>query len=149
MGTGNSLFKRSKCFNENHTFDVRYNNIGGEDVAFIRSLVERGITLRWCPDARVVEHVPASRMSYAYMRRKRFQDGMIRCLVEAQARRYRWIKVGFWMGVGLLQFIAFGLGAEVAALTGSRQADGLRVRRESGRGKLLWWRAGAIDSVRQ
>ncbi len=62
-------------------FDVRLNHTGGEDThLFTRSLL-RGHRMIWCPSARPTEHIPTSKTSAAWMRRREYRRGTTRSFV--------------------------------------------------------------------
>ena len=136
LGSGNSMFDRARCLSGPEPFDPRFNG-GGEDVWLLRRLVEdEGVILRWCAGGRVEEIVPADRMTEAFLRRRRFRDGQLRCIVDAGAGGWRGrARTGFWMAAGLAQM----LGHRALAMLG-RDPVAARIRAEGGRGKLLWWR---------
>ena len=137
LGTGNSMFERERCFLSETPFDLRFNQ-GGEDVWFLRELVQnRGLRLIWSADAAVYEVVPAPRMTAAYVRRRRFHNGQLRCLVEAGG--HNWGATAFWMMAGLAQTVIFGAGALGALLVARSRAAALGCRAAGGLGKVLWW----------
>ena len=137
MGTGNSMFERARCFGSETPFDPRFNQ-GGEDVWFLRQLVQdQGLRLIWSAEAGVCETVPSSRMTAAYLRRRRFHNGQLRCLVEAGGRN--WGATAFWMAVGLGQAMAFGA-AVLATLPVDRAlSEAFAARMAGGLGKVFWW----------
>lgn len=137
LGTGNSMFERSTCFVQAEPFDPRFNR-GGEDVWLLRELAqERGVRFVWCAEAAVREAVPATRMTAAYLRQRKFRNGQLRCIVEAGGRR--WGTIVFWMAVGLAQAAGYGMAsAALQPLDRSRSAA-LRAKMAGGLGKLLWW----------
>ena len=81
LGTGNSCFVKNRCFLEGEPFAAKFNFSGGEDVYFLKNLVNRGQTLVWAPDALVSEWVPALRCRFDYLMLKRFRDGQLRCRI--------------------------------------------------------------------
>ncbi len=148
LGTGNSMFRKAACFPHGGGFNLNFNG-GGEDVWLLRELVEdRGIRLIWAPGARVREIVPADRMTSAFVRRRKFRDGQLRCIIEAAAGGPRAVaRVGFWMAVGAVQFAGYGVAALLAPLLtpvlDTDRATEFEMRRAGGLGKLLWWRDAA------
>lgn len=137
LGTGNSMFDRASCFADTAPFDPRFNQ-GGEDVWFLRQLVQdRGQRLTWSAEAAVHEVVPASRMTTAYVRRRRFRNGQLRCLVEAGGRN--WGATGFWMAAGLAQTLLFGTAAVATLLVDRARAAAFGARAAGGLGKVFWW----------
>lgn len=137
LGTGNSMFERARCFPGDEPFDARFNQ-GGEDVWLLRQLVQdRHLALTWSAEAVVRETVPAGRMTAAYVRRRRFHNGQLRCLVEVGGRN--WGATGFWMAAGLVQTILFGLAALAVLPVDRPRAAAFWARAAGGLGKVLWW----------
>jgi succinoglycan biosynthesis protein ExoM len=138
LGTGNSMLNRKLCLAE--PFEERF-NAGGEDVWFLRRIVEaHGARLHWCAGARVREMVPENRMTQAFLLRRRFRSGQLRCIVESGRPRMQAVaSVAFWMTVGLLQASAYGSAAVLLHLARRREAQDLAIRCMGGVGKLLWW----------
>lgn len=140
LGTGNSMFDRLRCFDQPNSFETRFNG-GGEDVWFLRELVERkGISLIWCKEAAVRELVPTTRMNAAYLRSRRFQNGQMRCIVEAGGGN--WGAVAQWMGVGVLQTVAYGSATVLLMPFVRNRSVRLSTRMAGGLGKILWWLRG-------
>jgi cellulose synthase/poly-beta-1,6-N-acetylglucosamine synthase-like glycosyltransferase len=141
LGSGNSLFRRDVLALEAPPFDPAFDT-GGEDVALFRKLVDRhGITLIWCPEARVAEIVPQGRATLAFLQRRRFSDGQLRCLVESQKRGLRGsLRVALWMAVGAAQVGLHGLAALALWPVSAERAVQHRLAAVGGAGKLLWWR---------
>ncbi len=136
LGTGNSMFDRARCFPDGPPFEARFNG-GGEDVWLLRSLVEvRGLRLTWSARTPVCEHVPAARLTPAYLRARRFHGGRLRVVVEAGGGHGG--RVLFWMAAGLVQ--ALGHGAAALALWPTSRRDAQLAKAAGGLGKLLWWR---------
>jgi glycosyltransferase involved in cell wall biosynthesis len=137
LGTGNSMFDRDRCFEDERPFEERF-NAGGEDVWFLRHVTQEvGVHLIWCTGATVKETVPTERTTAAYVRRRLFRNGQLRCIVEAGGKD--WPIIGLWMLVGILQFGGFGL-MMLAMLPFDRcKAETLAIRAVGGLGKILWW----------
>ena len=76
LGTGNSLFRRRVLGSA--PFDSVFTTSGGEDTALIRRMVNEGACLVWCREARVREHVPASRTTLSSVLERRFSCGQVR-----------------------------------------------------------------------
>ena len=51
-------------------FDADFGTTGGEDTLFTRQLTAAGGTILWCDEARVRDHVPASRLDHAWILRR-------------------------------------------------------------------------------
>lgn len=141
LGSGNSMFRRDVLALEQPPFNTDF-DAGGEDVWLFRRLVDRhGVSLVWCPEARVREIVPKSRASLAFLRSRRFSDGQLRCLVESGTGGLRGAgRVAFWMGVGGAQLFLHGLATIVTRLISPRRSLQFQLAAIGGAGKLLWWR---------
>ena len=139
LGTGNSMFDRTHCFDDDEPFDPRFNR-GGEDVWLIRHLVEaKGLRISWLPQAKVKEIVPADRMTTRYLKDRKYVDGVLRCIVDWGNGDLRSAaKVGFWMAAGAIQATVFSLMGRFLKLLGRREAEKYLIRSRGGLGKLLW-----------
>ncbi len=137
MGTGNSMFERKRCIVRDEPFNPRFNH-GGEDIWFLRELVQdRDLRLIWSAEAAVREFVPATRMTAAYIRGRRFRNGQLRCLVEAGGRN--WGATAFWMTAGLAQTAIYGTGALVCLPIDRLRSSAFSARLAGGLGKVFWW----------
>ena len=141
LGTGNALFHKARCFPDAEPFHAAFNRTGGEDIWLIQGFVAQGVPLRWVPEGLVDEVVPADRMTLGYLKRRRFNQGRLRCLfLHRAADRRRHLRVVKWMGVGAAQAGLYGALGGVAALSGHPARLGYEVQTAGGLGKLLWWR---------
>lgn len=141
LGSGNSMFARALLGRIDPPFEVAMNG-GGEDVWLFRQLVDDlGAVLIWCPEAQVREMVPADRCSLRFLRRRRFSDGQLRCLVESGKGGLRGAaRVGFWMTAGAVQAIVFGAVAVLARPLWPALSARMELTACGGAGKLLWKR---------
>ena len=64
----------------NLSFDLRFNETGGEDTMFFKALRARGNRIAWAETAHVLEFVPAHRMRANWLFRRWYRTG----IVEAQ-----------------------------------------------------------------
>lgn len=142
LGTGNSMFRKDRLPSGAAPFNTLF-GAGGEDVMLLRQLSELyGVTFKWCAEALVSEIVPVERMTYAYLARRRFRDGQLRCLVEASSLSLKGLsRVSFWMTVGAVQFILHGLAAIVLRPLDQSRSDVQVIHALGGLGKTMWWRA--------
>ena len=141
VGTGNSLFHKTRCFLEAEAFSARLNGTGGEDVWLVRSLVERGLKLHWNPAAIVEEQIPADRSTLAYVSSRKFRHGQQRIIMMRGAGGpMGWAKAAAWMGVGAVQYGLHGGRAAALRALGKPGWRGESVRASGGLGKLLWWK---------
>lgn len=141
LGSGNSMFRRDVLALEDPPFDTAFDG-GGEDVWLFRRLVDRhGVALIWCPEAMVHEIVPQGRATLAFLRRRRFSDGQLRCLVESGAGGVRGTaRVAVWMAVGGAQVLLHGIAALVTRPIFGALSTRFQLAAVGGAGKLLWWR---------
>ncbi|MEM8633356.1 MAG: glycosyltransferase family A protein [Pseudomonadota bacterium] len=140
LGTGNSMFRRESLTATTPLFDTRFNG-GGEDVELLRRLAAQGMSFTWCPGALVFEHVPSDRMTYEYVAARKFHDGQLRCVVEAEAKTLSAsVTVATWMFVGLVQIITYSSLAVLLYPFDSGKFNTLCLKVHGGWGKLMWWR---------
>jgi len=141
VGTGNSLFRRATCFTESTPFSLSFNASGGEDVNFVRTLIARGVKLRWMPDAVVEEIVPGDRAALDYVRTRKYSHGQQRVIfVRGRGGMAGNARACMWMAVGALQVAGHGAHYVALRLAGSPRRREALVRMTGGLGKLMWWR---------
>lgn len=95
--TCNALLRRTAPAVEGQRFRLSLGRSGGEDTQFFDSLVRRGATIAYAPDALVTEGVPPERESLGWLLRRRFRFGQSHgALISAQAgsRARRALQVG-------------------------------------------------------
>lgn len=145
VGTGNAMFHKARCFATDAPFDLRFNARGGEDVWLIRSLAQQGRKLLWNRDALVEELVPEHRMTLAFAKTRKFNQGQLRCiLMYADGGFAGSLRVAVWMSAGAIQLVVFGLAARLALVLAPTRVADFQCRAEGGAGKLLWWRAPEV-----
>jgi glycosyltransferase involved in cell wall biosynthesis len=145
VGTGNAMFHKARCFTTDAPFDLRFNARGGEDVWLIRSLVRQGRKLLWNRDALVEELVPEQRMTLAFAKTRKFNQGQLRCiLMYADGGLAGTLRVAVWMAAGATQLLLFSLAARFSSVLAPVHEADFQCRAEGGAGKLLWWRAPEI-----
>lgn len=141
LGTGNAMFHKGRCLGDAGPFDPRFNATGGEDVWLIAGKVKQGLSLVWNHEALVEELVPASRMTLAYLRDRRFNQGRLRCiLMYGNGGLPGLARVLIWMGFGALQLITCQSAAVLASFLAPRRRADFLCGASGGAGKLLWWR---------
>lgn len=82
--TNNLLLDRHVVDAVGLRFDEEFGLSGGSDTMFTRTLVARGATIAWCPGARVVEIVPASRLERGWLLRRAVSYGTTDCRVAVR-----------------------------------------------------------------
>lgn len=145
LGTGNSLFEREYCFP--HTaFDSRFDLMGGEDVWMLKGLHSRNIPFTWIADAKVLEFVPQERMTFEYLRRRKYQSGQIRAILSLHPAKRRPYAIPFWMGAGAIQTaVHMSLSGLTRAFSRDLSND-FQLRAYGGMGKLFWFKSAPIAS---
>ncbi|MGA7324738.1 MAG: glycosyltransferase family 2 protein [Rhodomicrobium sp.] len=139
LGTGNSLFDKSHCFPDQEAFDARFNLFGGEDVWMLKGLRARNIPFIWVAEARVLEFVPKSRMTFAYLSRRRFKSGQLRVLLSLHPAQRRPVAVLLWMSAGAAQ-AAFNFSVSLLAwLVWRERMHDFRIKAFGGIGKVFWF----------
>ncbi|MDP4006137.1 glycosyltransferase [Methylobacterium sp. NEAU K] len=138
LGTNNSMFSAAACASVAGPFEERLNSIGGEDSLFLRRLVLSGHRFAWAAEARITEWVPPRRLTWTYVRRRRFLSGQIRTFVHEMAAPRRRLAVVRWMVVGAVQVVSSG--ALALALRPFHEAASRRhlVTAWGGLGKVFW-----------
>lgn len=167
FGTGNSLWKRARCFAGEAPFDEAFGACGGEDFELYLRLERQGRRFAWCPEAAVSEVVPHGRTSLRHHLKRAFSGAQVYVAATVKnAGRPRLAAMGL-MARGFLQAAFWGV-ASPALLAASllqrllgrrkaREGAGRGVGLEEGRfgdallsglafgmGKLLWWRRLAL-----
>ncbi|RJF40998.1 glycosyltransferase [Actinomyces sp. 2119] len=116
---------------EGLVFDEAFGATGGEDTLFTRQLTDCGGVIRWCDEARVRDHVPASRLDHQWiLRRQRSHaaTGVRVALARAGTGLHAGIRGRALLG-GALRVGAGGLRMAVGLLPGQLQhaAKGARL----------------------
>jgi succinoglycan biosynthesis protein ExoM len=140
LGTGNSCFCRSTCFDDQSpAFSSAYNKTGGEDIDFLRRLRFSGKRFVWAPGAEVFEFIPAVKLSRTSLEARRFQQGQVRSFVQISSPPRRYDALLFWMTVGMLQIAYHFVAKCVAGLSGHDENVELHgIQIWGGIGKILW-----------
>lgn len=137
-GCGNALFDREALTLPDPVFDLAANEIGGEDDLLFARLKAGGARFGWAARAQVFEHVQAPRQGWFKLLERSFAYGQGPTQACASANPVNRVGVAFWMGVGAVQFIAFGLSVPLARLVSARAAASCLDRAAQGLGKLIW-----------
>lgn len=140
LGTNNSVFRRENCLDAAAPFDIALNETGGEDSLLLAQLAGAGRRFVWAADAGVIEWVPARRLTWAYVRRRRFLSGQIRNLVQHRLSPPRHGKILLWMAAGAVQAVLWSTLSLLARPFDSERAEEARSKAWGGLGKLFWGR---------
>jgi succinoglycan biosynthesis protein ExoM len=94
--TANCLVSWAVVRGERLRFDPRFNETGGEDTLFFKSLRGAGERIAWAEDAIVMELVPKQRMTRGWLLRRWYRTGAIEaalCGVEPSSRKGKLINL--------------------------------------------------------
>jgi succinoglycan biosynthesis protein ExoM len=138
LGTNNSLFNRASCFVRAEVFDRSLNDVGGEDSLLLKQLVDAGKTFAWSSQAKVIEWVPDKRVSWYYVRRRRFLSGQIRTFVYHKLTPPRWGSIILWMAIGAAQCLVETMRMLAFYPFNQEKAQIARSKAFGGLGKVLW-----------
>lgn len=137
LGTNNSVFVRAACLGPS-PFAVTLNETGGEDSLLLQQLVQQGHRFAWAARAAVTEYVPARRLNWAYVTRRRFLSGQIRTFVQHMLTPPRWHRIAWWMLVGGVQGVLWSVLS--VCLPDAQRRQQARSKAWGGWGKLFWAR---------
>jgi len=138
LGTNNSMFDRDRCFERPDPFDITLNESGGEDSLLLFRLRQAGRRFAWAAGAEVVEWAPPRRLTWAYVRKRKFLSGQIRVFVRHMATPLRWDVIAIWMTIGLAQFFVAGSAALALWLVAPQRSGRAQATAFGGLGKVLW-----------
>jgi glycosyltransferase involved in cell wall biosynthesis len=138
LGTNNSLFDRAACLAAPQPFDPRLNESGGEDSLLLQKLALSGKKFHLSAEARVVEWAPERRLTWAYVKKRKFLSGQIRVFVQKMARPRAYGALACWMAVGLAQTVIFGAATVVFAPFGQEKRERMAAQLFGGLGKIFW-----------
>jgi hypothetical protein len=135
-GCGNSLMVRASALPGSAPFDVRADEVGGEDDALFAALRSRGGRFGWAAEAWVDEFAPPHRATLSYALARAFAYGQGPS--QTAASRRDWIGVARWMAIGAAQTAVHGMVAGVGFLTRSARRAQAYDRAARGLGKVFW-----------
>ncbi|MEL6860500.1 MAG: glycosyltransferase family 2 protein [Pseudomonadota bacterium] len=138
-GCGNALIDFAQIDGGAPWFDVRMNEMGGEDDLLFSRIERSGGRFAWAGAAPVFEHPPEERVTLAYTLRRAFSYGQAPLTLALKSTPKRYERVPVWMAIGAAKALWHGL--QWGALTLVRhkgrafQLD-LAIR---GLSKIVWW----------
>ncbi|MCI4680449.1 glycosyltransferase [Rhodoblastus acidophilus] len=138
LGTNNSMFDRAACLSAPVNFDPRLNEVGGEDSLLLQQLVKCGRRFHFAPRALVREWAPQRRLTWAYVKKRKFVSGQIRVFVQNMIHPGHYGVIALWMAVGVAQTLVFGAAALAAAPFGAELSQKMAARVHGGLGKIFW-----------
>lgn len=138
-GCGNSLIDRARVTLPDPPFDVRTNEMGGEDDLLFVGLQSAGVRFAWSAKAEVIEHVEGKRARWPHMLARSFAYGQGASQNCIHGSKVDYPGLLSWMAVGLGQALVFGLIALPARLTAGPGAGAACLDKAvQGIGKLFW-----------
>jgi glycosyltransferase involved in cell wall biosynthesis len=140
LGTNNSLFDRASCLGSSQNFDPGLNESGGEDSLLLQRLAMAGKRFFYADDAKVIEWAPPRRLTWSYVKKRKFLSGQIRVFVQRLARPKDALTIGRWMVVGLAQVVIFGAAAVLMTPFGEARRQRMTATALGGLGKIFWTR---------
>lgn len=127
-------------------FDARLGLTGGEDTLFFSQLRAKRARFIWCADAHVTETIPPERTTWPYVRWRAFRRGQCRAGTPMLLDPPKRARTAFWMGIGAMQLVGFGMIAGGLWLLRARATPQFTAKAIGGLGKLLWMRRCSTPS---
>lgn len=138
-GCGNSLIDRRDVPLPEPPFDLRTNEVGGEDDLLFVGLQNAGVRFAWSADAEVIEYVEGQRARWPHMLARSFAYGQGASQNCIHGSKIDYPGLLGWMAVGLAQAVVFGLAALPARIAaGPRKGAACLDKAVQGFGKLFW-----------
>ena len=138
IGTGNCFIDRKKTALPTPVFSVALNQTGGEDDVLFRELEKQDINIAWTRAAITLEHVPESRATLKYVWRRNFAFGQTPTHDAAEKGVSGLPRVIFWMGVGLVQILIYGVRFGLSKVRNRPESVFYLGRLGQGFGKVFW-----------
>lgn len=138
FGTGNCFIDRERAALPSPVFNTSLNQVGGEDDFLFRALERQDINIAWTNSAVTLEHVPAERATLGYVWRRNFAFGQAPTHEAAEKGLLGWPLVLFWMCLGFLQIISFGVRFGITKIFNRPSSVFNLGRLAQGVGKLFW-----------
>ncbi|WP_370236646.1 MULTISPECIES: glycosyltransferase family 2 protein [Henriciella] len=139
-GCGNSLLDTHQIPGGKPWFDIRMNEVGGEDDLLWARLKQAGRKFAWAPKATCYEHPLPQRVTLSYTLRRALAYGQGPCTLARRADPPRYASLAMWMGIGAGKFALHGL--KWLALWAVRHPDRAFELDKAirGLGKVLFWK---------
>lgn len=140
LGTSNSVLRRSTMLFEAEPFDFYLGANGGEDLLLFTRMHRLGRRFAWIAEAVTYDHVPASRCTTDYLRRRLVAGGQSFAWIEILNSRHRWLTTSRIVATSLAQLAVGGALYLWAAASGGRaKAEAAATRLAGPFGKLTFW----------
>jgi glycosyltransferase involved in cell wall biosynthesis len=104
-GTGNCLFRKSRCCESERPFHAPLGLTGGSDARFFHGLMERGRRVVWCADGIAHEYVPPDRTVLRYGLRRRMRQSQLFMQGYFWSNPPNRLAIAKWMAIGLAQMV--------------------------------------------
>jgi glycosyltransferase involved in cell wall biosynthesis len=116
--TNNTLLKLSAWTSAGAPrFDTTFSTTGGSDAHFFARLIARGVEIEYCESAKVYEPVPAERMTFKWLSRRAYRNGIVLARIWAP-KHGRFLT----LGRGVLLF-GTGFARGIVAVVTSRKLE--------------------------
>jgi len=139
FGCGNSLIDRENISLPESPFDPSLNETGGEDDAFFADLENQGAQFAWSARAHAIECVDGNRTSWRHLLSRSFAFGQGATQNSAYGDKPNWLKVCFWMGIGLAQLVVYSPLAGLSAALKLSSAAEFIDKTVQAAGKVMWF----------
>lgn len=139
FGCGNTLIDFAQIPGGVPWFDVKMNELGGEDDLLFDRVRRAGQRFAWAADAVVFEHPPKDRVTLKYTLKRAFSYGQAPLTLAVKGATKRYERIPVWMVIGAVKTIWHG--ARWIALEGIRHQNRAFEldRAVKGISKLFWW----------
>lgn len=136
-GCGNSLIRRAALPSE-QPFDAGRNTTGGEDDLLFAQMQEAGAVFAWSAEAWVWEDPLTSRATLNYTLKRAFAYGQGPSAACASRRPVNLPGILFWMAVGAVQSVIYGIAAAGLWAIGAPHRARMLDKAVRGLGKVFW-----------
>ncbi len=137
-GCGSSLIDRSVILLPTPAFSPAMNETGGEDDVLFEYLSKKGGRMGWTRKCFANEHVPASRLTTEYVRRRSFAFGQGPTRMHVDLGPFSITGIAKWMLIGTAQFVIYVPLAIGSRLIKSSAYMHFLSKASMGAGKVLW-----------
>ncbi|MEE2526977.1 glycosyltransferase family 2 protein [Hyphobacterium sp. HN65] len=136
-GCGNSLIRRAALPGD-QPFDTSRNQSGGEDDLLFAQMQEAGAVFAWSAEAWVWEDPLTSRATLNYTLKRAFAYGQGPSAACASRRPVNIPGILFWMAVGAVQSVIYGIAAAALWAVGAPNRARMLDKAVRGLGKVFW-----------
>jgi succinoglycan biosynthesis protein ExoM len=137
-GTGNCLFRKSRCCATDEPFDPMLGLTGGSDTRFFHNLMRRGVPVLWCAEGIVHEYVPPSRTRLFYGLRRRMRQSQLFMQSHSWNDPPDRRAIAKWMAIGAIQMVTYAPLSLAWWLIDRPRAERCLALVYGGMGKVFW-----------